>query len=449
MGQASAEFDPVAHYLAEFTRFERERPSDPAWLQAIRRRAAEVFRAGGFPTTRLEPWRFTSIAPLLQATFALARVVPPSVEADALAPYALESDAAARLVFLDGWFVPALSDAGDPGSGLRVSTLADALSARPEVLSAHLAQVAGPDHHAFRALNAAFLADGAVIEVDPGTIVERPVQVLWVASGQHTATMAHPRTLIVAGSACQLRVIETYATLGRHRSFTNAVTEVVLDDGAVVEHYRLQQESDRSVHMGTLAVLVTRAASFTSQVLSCGAALSRGEITVRLAGEGASCVLNGLSVVDGQRVVDHQTEIDHAEPQGTSVQLYKGILGGRARGVFNGRIRVRPGAQKTDARQTSKTLLLSDEAQINTTPQLEILANDVRCTHGATVGQISRDQLFYLRARGIGEQEARRMLIRAFAADVLDRMPLGAVRAMLDSVLASQLDRVNEGAEEA
>jgi Fe-S cluster assembly protein SufD len=234
-------------------------------------------------------------------------------------------------------------------------------------------------------------------------------------------------------------MIETFAGVGPARGFTNAVTEILVGDGSVFDHYRLQREAESAFHVGHTQLQLGRSSTSSSHAIALGGQVARHDTVAFLAGEGAECTLNGLYIADGTRLIDSHTEIDHAVPHGTSHELYKGILTGRARGVFNGRIRVRPDAQKTDARQTNKTLLLSDEAQVNTKPQLEILANDVRCTHGATVGQLSEEALFYLRARGIGLSDAKNLLVKAFAADVTARIGLEPFRAELDRQLAIRL----------
>jgi Fe-S cluster assembly protein SufD len=340
------------------------------------------------------------------------------------------------LVFVDGRFAPGLSRLDEAQPGVLLTSLgADGPAER---VQRHLAAHAPFDLRSFTSLNTALFPDAAVVAIAPRTVVDQPIQIVFLSSGA-ARTASFPRALVLAGEASQVRLIETFATLGGEASLTDAVTELVAGPGSVVEHYRLQRESARAYHVGLTQIRVRRSASVASHNAALGGLIARHDATVVLADEGAEATLNGVYVADGHSLVDNHTEVDHAMPHGTSRELFKGILGGRARAVFNGRIKVRPGAQKTDAKQTNKTLLLSNEAQVNTTPQLEILANDVRCTHGATVGQLSADALFYLRARGIGREEARGMLVRAFAGEVLDRMTVSPVRELLDRTIAERL----------
>jgi Fe-S cluster assembly protein SufD len=268
-------------------------------------------------------------------------------------------------------------------------------------------------------------------------VVEPALHLLFVTVGE--ARMAHPRIVVLAGEHSQARVVESYAGVGDDASFTNVVTDVRLDAHAVLDHYKIQRESLRAFHVATMHVRAGRGCAFASHSLTFGGALVRNDVIATLAGEGTDCTLNGLYLATDRQLVDNHTTIDHATPHCGSHELYKGILGDRARGVFNGKIVVRPDAQKTDAKQTNKALILSDQALVNTKPQLEIFANDVRCTHGAAIGQLDEDALFYLRARGIGRDEARHMLIHAFAGEVLDGVRIAALRDRLDAILLARL----------
>jgi Fe-S cluster assembly protein SufD len=297
------------------------------------------------------------------------------------------------------------------------------------------------ERHPFVALNMAFLDDGACIQVAAGAVVQQPIHVVFLAQNGSRSMMAHPRVLVVLGANSQASIVETYAGPPGARYFTNTVTEIVLGENAVLDHYKLQYESDEAFHVGAIHVRAERSASCTSHSVSIGGALVRNDVVAVLDGEGVECTLNGLYVADAHRLVDHHTTIDHARPHCGSREVYKGILAGHARGVFNGKIIVRPDAQKTDAKQTNRALLLSEDAVINTKPQLEIFANDVKCTHGAAVGQLDDEALFYLRSRGLSDREGRRLLIHAFAADVLNRLPLAAVRSGVEDRLRQQLER--------
>jgi Fe-S cluster assembly protein SufD len=354
-----------------------------------------------------------------------------------LVPFRLEGEASAELVFVNGRYAPSLSTAGALPDGIRAGSLAPALAS--DSVEPYLTRVAGFDRRAFTALNTSSFVDGAFIHVPANAVLERPIHVLFVSTADGRPTVAHPRVLLVVGKSAQVTIVESYVGPNADRYFTNAVTEVVVGENASVEHYKVQRESFDAYHIGTMHVVGTRNASFRSHSLSFGGALVRNEIIAMLDGEGIECTLNGLYLADGRRLVDNHTTIDHAKPHCGSREVYKGILADHARAVFNGRIIVRPDAQKTDAKQTNKALLLSEDAQINTKPELEIFANDVKCTHGAAVGQMDDEAMFYLRARGLGREEARNLLIHAFAGDVLNRMPLETLRTRAEAVLLEQL----------
>jgi Fe-S cluster assembly protein SufD len=300
--------------------------------------------------------------------------------------------------------------------------------------------VAPGDGQPFAALNTAFLADGAYIGIPASTIVELPIHVVFLSIAEERPTMAHPRVLVMMGANSQASVVESYgAAANTERYFTNAVTEIAAGDNATLDHYKVQRENPASYHVGATYVRAARDAHVACHSIALGGSLVRNEVLVVLDGEGGGCTLNGLYLSDGTRLVDNHTTIDHARPHCGSREVYKGILADRARAVFNGKIIVRPDAQKTDAKQTNKALLLSEDAQINTKPQLEIFANDVKCTHGAAVGQMDDEAIFYLRARGLSVRQARQLLIRAFAGDVLNQMPLEPLRRCIDDELVRRL----------
>jgi Fe-S cluster assembly protein SufD len=424
-------------FFEAIERAEAARLREPAWLRAARRSAAEAFERVGMPTTRDEEWRFTNVAALANTTFAPAPAA--AVGPEDAARFIVPGLAGPVLVFVNGRHAPELSTPGAPLAGLAVITMADAIAHIPAALEPHLARHAAVTGRPFTALNTALFEDGVVMSVADNAVVEAAVQVVFLATVTPVPAMITPRVLVVLGRNSQARVIETFGGIGPAGGFTNAVTEVVVGEGSVLDYYRSQREAESAYHIGHSQLDLGRASTISSHVMAFGGLIARHDAVAVLGGEGANCTLNGLYLADGARVIDNHTEIDHATPHGTSHELYKGIISGRARGVFNGRIRVRPDAQKTDAKQTNKTLLLSDEAQVNTTPQLEILANDVKCTHGATVGQLSADALFYLRARGIGLDAARNLLVRAFAAEVTSRIGLEPVRTGLDRLLGAML----------
>jgi Fe-S cluster assembly protein SufD len=424
------------HFRTEYERVDRLRSrGEPAWLARRRRQAFDRFVSLGLPTTRDEEWRFTSVAPLAEYAFTLGASPSEELMRLDLGPFRLRVAAGAELVFINGRYVPALSRVGSLPRGVSVESLSSAPS------EADLAGDVPAERQAFTALNTAFSADGACVRIAARTVAYDPIHVLFVTAepGAGPPVMSHPRVVIAVGEQSQACIVETYASSDGGRYFTNAVTGISLGADAVVEHYKLQYEAEQAFHVGTMHVRAGRAASFTSHSISLGGSLVRNEVVAALDGEGVECTLNGLYVADGQRHVDNHTTIDHAQPHCGSRELYKGILADRARGVFNGKIIVRPDAQKTDAKQTNRALLLSEDARINTKPQLEIFANDVKCTHGAAVGQLDDDAIFYLRSRGLSELQARQILIHAFVGEVLQRMPSEPIRAGVEAVVGRAL----------
>jgi len=425
-------------YLQAFDRARVARAAEPAWLGDVRTRAMARFGSLGFPTTHEEEWRFTSVAPIVERGFQPAADGASGVSADQLAPRAL-ADVAARLVFVNGRFAPGLSSTGAPDGGVQAGGLAGTLRSAPQLVEGRLAELAEFDFQAFVALNTASFEDGALVIVPDGLIVERPVEVVFVSVPGAGPTVCHPRAFVLAGRNSQLRLVERYLGWGEGWAFTNAVTEIVAESNAVVDHYKVQQETTRAYHVATMHVRMGRHANVSSHSLTLGGALTRNDVVAVLGGEGGECTLNGLYLADGRRLVDNHTTIDHATPHCDSHEVYKGILSGHAQGVFNGKIVVRPDAQKTDAKQTNRALLLSDDAQINTKPQLEIFADDVKCTHGAAIGQLDEDAIFYLRSRGLGLDEARAMLIQAFAGDILGRIRVEPLRERLEAEMLKRL----------
>jgi Fe-S cluster assembly protein SufD len=408
------------------------------WLQDLRDRAASRFVAQGFPTVRDEEWRFTSVAPIAAAEFALTAAS--RTDADVLAR-TLYADAPFRAVFVNGRYVPELSRTSGLPAGVRFGSLAAAISDHADVVGRYLGQLADPSDRPFAALNTAFVQEGAYLYVPDGLAIEQPLQILFVSTGEAGPAMSHPRTLIVAGDRAEARIVETYASASDQKHFSNAVTELVAGEGSVIDHYKIGEESDATFHIASMHIHATRSSNVTTHAFTLGGRLVRNDILAVLDGEGAECTLNGLYFADGERHVDTHTTIDHAKPHCPSHEVYKGILAGRARAVFNGKIIVRQDAQKTDAKQTNRALLLSDNATINTKPQLEIFADDVKCTHGAAIGQLDEDALFYLRARGLTFLEARDLLIHAFAGEVLERIRIEPLKQALERELYAQLAR--------
>lgn len=414
----------------------------PAFVRALRERGLARFAALGFPTTRLEDWKYTNVAPIAREHFQPAAAAL-SAEAAALAG-AARLDGAVELVFVNGRYAPSLSARAPLPAGVVVDSLAAACRDHAALVEPHLGRIAAIDDDGVAALNTALLDDGAFIHIPAGAVLEAPIHCLFVSLAGGQPTASHPRLLIVAGDGSRAAVVEQY--VGRGRYWTNAVTELALGSGAQVAHHKLQDEDVAAYHLAVAAAAQAGGSHFGSHAVALGAGLSRSAIATRFDDADAGCALDGLYIADGRQHVDHHTTVDHARPRGTSRELYKGILGGRATGVFNGKVFVRPGAQQSDAEQMNQNLLLSDDAQIDTKPQLEIFADDVRCSHGATIGQLSDDAIFYLRARGIDPAEARRLLIRGFAHELVERVAVAALRRRLEALLAARLPAVLGGA---
>ena len=424
----------VHPYIESLLSGSRELPKlSHAWLDERRGAALERANALSVPTTRDEEWRFTDLAPLTRMQWRSPDA--PSLGADALAPLVVP-EAGARLVFVDGVYSPALSIANDGTSGARVTSLLQAIDADGPRLEKYVARIAGVDRNVFAALNTAHLRDGAAIVLGKNQRCEKPVHVLHLATQAGAA--AYPRCIVVAETGAECTVIEEFHGVSEDAYFTNAVTEVVVESNAKLRHVKLQHESRRAFHIATCAVTVARDASYVSQTISLGARLSRYELTVALNGEGAEAHMDGLAMIAERQHADTHSTIDHAQPQGRSRQLHKTIVGGAAHAVFNGKILVRPGAQQTDSGQQSRNLLLSDKATVDAKPQLEIFADDVKCAHGATVGQLDADQLFYLRSRGLSDQAARNLLTYAFGASVIERIPVRSVVERLERAVMAQ-----------
>ena len=440
-------------YAAQFAAVKRAAPL-AGRLESLRDDAFRCFDRLGFPTTRLEEWRFTNIAPIVEIPFQTPAAAG-AFDRDVLDSLHLPRSGGPELVFVNGRFIRELSAVSGLPAGVRVRSLAAAAgeiggrdageTGRFDGVAAHLGRLARFENHAFTALNTAFLADGAVIEVDGGVVVDRPIHLLFASSSDAAPVLSQPRVLVVAGASSEVRVVESHAGAGDVPYLSNAVTEVSVAENAVVDHYTVVREADAAFHVGSLAVRVGRAGNFSSHAITAGGAIVRNEAGVVLGGEGGECTLNGLYLAKGRQLVDNQTTIDHAMPHCDSHELYKGILDGRSRAVFNGKIIVRLDAQKTDAKQSNKALLLSEDAQITTKPQLEIFADDVKCTHGATVGQLDPDALFYLRSRALSAAQARQLLIHAFAADLLGHIKVEAIRRQLDALLLERLPMNGSG----
>jgi Fe-S cluster assembly protein SufD len=397
-------------------------PARPhGWLNRLRSDALERAHELTLPTIRQEDWRFTDLSPLYQLAFRAAG--PAATPAGLGLEPVVAPEAGARLVFVDGQFLPGLSTL--VSEGVVVTTLGAALESHGDLVESHLAQVAPYGDDAFRAINTAYLADGALVLVARSAAARAPVQLIFATTQADVAT--HPRCLVVAEAGSEVTVIEDYVGLQDGAACVNAVTEIAVGANAHVRHVRRQHEAGASFHIATCAVRLERDASYRSVAVAAGARISRYNLNVLQAGEGTSCQLDGLALVRGRQLADTHSFVDHAHPHGTSRQLHKCVVGGHAHAVFNGRIMVRHGAQRTDSAQESRNLLLSRRAHVDTKPQLEIFADDVKCSHGATVGQLEAEELFYLRSRGLSEPAARGLLTYGFAAEIVDRIPVPSI----------------------
>lgn len=424
----------IDSYLEAFTTFEkRAAGQNLAWLRNLREESFARFSETGFPTTHDEDWRFTNIAPVARTDFSFAP------EGTAISRWDLKRWAfeavAARLVFVDGRFFPSLSFVSSLPDGTRVSDLKTEIAKNPAILESHLGRYLDVRRDPFCALNTAFAEDGAFVQIAPGTGLDGPVHLLFVSTEQDVPVMLHPRNLVLIGQEAQVEIVEEYVSLRSGTVLCNSATELVAGENATAAHYMIEREHVEAFNISTLRIQQERNANVRSHSVLLGGGLVRNNVHPVLAGEGGECLINGLFVGSGRQHLDNYMYVEHASPHSSSRQFYNGILDGAAHGVFHGRIVVHKNAQKTDAKQTNRNLLRSDDAQIDTKPQLEIYADDVKCTHGATIGQIEENVLFYLRSRGIDEVSARRLLLAAFANECVERMKPGVTRQHVQGLI--------------
>jgi Fe-S cluster assembly protein SufD len=421
MASSKTEYD---WYIQSFESLEKSLNGDSkSSFHALRKDAITKFVQLGFPSLHHEEWRFTNIAPIRKKKFQpVLHEAGEGLTKDRLEPLFLTGVESVRLVFVNGHFVSRLSAIPSTALDVKMGSLAEAIRAGDSSVTEYLTQVAPIDDGAFIALSTAFVLDGAFIRVGDNVTLENPVECVYLTIPNDRLMMISPRSLFVVGKNSKVAIVENYVGEGDAAYLDNAVTEIVVGENSFLEHDRIENEGRHAYHIGTVYARQARSSNYTSNTISLGGSIIRNSNTAVLAGEGAEATLNGLSLGMGDQLIDNHTTIDHTVPHCSSHELYKSVLGGKARGVFNGKIFVRQDAQKTDAKQTNKTLLLSDDASINTKPQLEIFADDVKCTHGATVGQLDEEQIFYLRSRGVGERAAKDILTYAFASDVVERL---------------------------
>ena len=435
-------------YLREFEGFAGAATAEgPEWLEPIRRAAMDRFAATGFPSARDEEWRFTPVTPIAQTSWRPVGVGGTGdVAREQLAPFVFGQAEWCTLVFVNGEYAPGLSSAGSLPEGVLATSLADALRNGGDLLQRHLARYARIEANPFTALNTAFLRDGGLIHVPAGVNLPRPINLVFVTTADATGVVIHPRNLIVVERNARASVVESYVTLAPGaRYWTNPVTEVWTGPNSWVEHTRIQRESEAAYHVATTEVEVARDSHYRSFSMAMGASLARHNLNARLADQYSEALLYGLYITHGEQVVDTHTVLYHDHPNCRSWEVYKGILEDRSHAVFNGKVFVKPEAQKTDAKQTNRNLVLSDHAKVDTKPQLEIFADDVKCTHGATVGRLDDAALFYARSRGVPQDAAERLLTYAFAAEVIEEVALEPVRNELDRLVLERLEAQRRG----
>ena len=430
---------PVDHYLSAFVDFAPGvGENGDRWVHPLREEARDQLAATGLPTTKDEAWRFTNVAPLTRVPFQLAARPGREVALDEIARFALGVPDVCRMVFVDGLFAPELSQVWCIPEEVTAMPLDAAMREVPDMVRPHLGGVVNTRKHPFAALNTAFVRHGAFVSIPDGFTLPNPLYILFVSTGGVGPTVTHPRVLIVAGAGSEATIVEGYMGFEGAEYFTNAVTEIVLGENAHLDHVKIEEEGHEAFHIAATQVEQQRSSSYTSNSISLGGGLVRNDIGSTLAGEGVDCTLNGLYLASGDQLVDNHTAIDHAEPHSQSRELYKGVMDDRSRAVFNGRVLVRQDAQKTDARQSNRNLLLSEDCLVNTKPELEIYADDVKCAHGATIGQLDEESIFYLRSRGIDRKSARSILTYAFASEIVEGIRVVPVRRRLESNLVTR-----------
>jgi len=424
-------------YLENFKRFENGK-GGPGWLRPVRQAAMERSVELGFPTARDEDWKFTNLAPLARKQFTRA-ADGAEVTLDDLTRFVFRGQESARLVFVNGVYAPELSDSCAQPGGVIACSLAQSLDFNPELVELHLTKYLDYENDFFSALNTAFIEDGGFVLVPDGARVEKPIHIIYATTELPAPSFTFPRNLVIVGKLAEAAIVEEYVSLGGEEYFTNSATELVAAEGAVVEHYRVQRESTKAFNVGTVRVQQARDSSVACHGVLLGGKLVRNNVHPVLSGEGSECLINGVFMPGGKQHVDNFMRVEHLSPHCDSRQYYNGILKESGSGVFSGRIVVHKDAQKTDAKQTNRNLLLSDEAQMDSKPQLEIYADDVKCTHGATIGQLDDESVFYLRSRGIAEETARTLLLFGFAAENLERMRQEPIRRYVVDLITDWL----------
>jgi len=433
--------DIKQYFINQFDAFEKllngERFSD---FHKTRKKAISKFAELAFPTQKDEEWKYTNISSLLKHNFSPA-AVKVNVSSDTINKFLFDKMEHSLLVFVNGNFSSELSKLIDIPKGVVIGSLAEALKNNNPIVKKHLGKYAENENYFFTTLSSAFTKDGVFIYVPDGKVVEDPIHIIFITKNGSEKILTQPRNLFVAGKNSQVTIIEHYVSDEDSTYFTNSVTEIVADENAIVDHIKLQEESTKAFHIARMEVDQERSSNFSSHLISHGAEISRNDFNARFNDEGSECMLNGLFMIGDEQLFDAHTMIDHAKPHCNSHEHYKGILQDKSRGVFNGKVMVRRDAQKTNAFQENNTILLSDDAVMNTKPQLEIFADDVKCSHGATIGKLNDEAKFYLKSRGIGEDAATAILIHAFASDVITSIKIPALRDYLEEIITKRFNQ--------
>jgi len=424
----------IQNYISDFDQLKND-----DWFAKNRQSALNLFKDTGFPSSRLENWKYTDVRPIKKKSFSNVTEADVSVIADEINAIRFDGLDCIEVVFINGVFSKEHSSLEELDNGLVVENMLDALANDKDLLAKHLTKYADDKISPFTALNTAFIQNGTFINVSANTVIEKPINILYLSKESNSALATHPRNLIVMGENSEATVIESYIGLDDANYFTNAVTEVSLSTNAILKHYKIQQESLNAYHIGNLNVMQGKDSKLESHSISLGGALVRNDIHGQLAAEGAEIIMNGLYMTGDKQHVDNHTRVDHLKPRTLSTENYRGVLNGKSRAVFNGKVIVHKDAQKIEAHQNNANLLLSDDAEIDTKPELEIYADDVKCTHGATVGQLDQNMLFYLRSRAIDEETARSLLTYAFADELISNISFAPIRNRLERLVIGQL----------
>ena len=427
-------------YLSNFGEFEKRlNGGKESFVHTKRKEALSNFSRLEFPTIKDEEWKYTSIAPLLKYNF-VPSYEKKEVSKDFIKSLLFDELEHSLIVFINGRYSAEHSNLLNLPKGVIVGSIAEEMKKNNEVLQKHFGKYANYQDHIFTALSTAYTDDGAFIYIPSGKIVEEPIHIVFIAASEDEKILVQPRNLFVAEKNSQVTIIEHYVSADEGVHFTNAVTEIIAEENAVVDHIKLQEESKKAFHIARMEVDQERNSNFASHLISTGADLARNEFNARFNDEGGECKLNGLFMIDGTQLFDAHTLMDHAKPHCNSHEHYKGILNEKSRGVFNGKVIVRQDAQKTNAFQENNNILLSDEALVNTKPQLEIFADDVKCSHGATIGQMDEDAKFYLESRGIGEETSKSILLHAFASDVITSIKIESIRNYIEEIITKKFN---------